>query len=598
MKNQATVRGIARVSLVFSFAMLLFVISLTAVKADTQVGGPIISDTTWTFANSPYIVVESIDVWEGVTLTIEPGVTVKFDSEKKLQVNGELIAQGAAGSLITFTSNQIDPAPDDWGNIEFTSTAITTTMDAEGNYVSGSILQYCVVEYGGYEESSAIVAHSHLIDHCTVRNNDSRGIHAPGTETAPSRITNNTVSNNDSYYIVGGGIYAQYCTISGNSVSNNNNSGGSGSGIYAQYCTISGNSVSNNSGGSGSGIYAESCTISGNSVSGNSSTSEYSGGGGIYAEDSTVSDNTVSGNSSTGFYGGGGIYAEDSTVSDNTVSGNSSTSEYSGGGGIYTNRSTVSGNTISGNSADKGGGIYAVRRSSTILTNTITTNNVSGVYAQGAGAYLSNSDFRYNTVVGNNGPEGSTVGGVEIVGISQVHYNNLYGNTPHDVTVEYSSDISGTHNYWGTVVNVDILDQVYDWYDDSNQGKFLYVPYLQEPSPDAPFPPPTGLTVDFQGNQAILSWNGLPSFTTGWGYKTYYDTDSALPPFAGTGLNEGNSPIDVGDQTTYTFTGLDPIQDYYFAVTAYDNMGRESWYTNVVWKQGGYWVYLPAVLKP
>jgi len=66
-------------------------------------------------------------------------VTVKFDSGKKLQVNGELIAQGTAGNLITFTSNQASPAPGDWGNIEFTGTAITTTMDAEGNYVSAAM---------------------------------------------------------------------------------------------------------------------------------------------------------------------------------------------------------------------------------------------------------------------------------------------------------------------------------------------------------------------------------------------------------------------------------------------------------------------------
>jgi len=38
-------------------------------------------------------------------------------------------------------------------------------------------------------------------------------------------------------------------------------------------------------------------------------------------------------------------------------------------------------------------------------------------------------------------------------------------------------------------------------------------------------------------------------------------------------------------------------KDYYLAVTAYDNEGHESWYSNVEWRQGGYWVYLPLVLK-
>jgi hypothetical protein len=195
MKRQATVRGMARVSLVFAFVILLFIVSLTNVRADTQVGGPIISDTTWTVANSPYIVVESVEVWEGVTLTIEPGVTIKFNSEKKLQVSGELIAQGTAGNLITFTSNQSISAPGDWGNIEFTNTAITTTVDFAGNYISGSILKYCVVEYAGFDSKSAIDAHSLLIDHCTVRNNDARGIYDLGTKTALSRITNNIITH-------------------------------------------------------------------------------------------------------------------------------------------------------------------------------------------------------------------------------------------------------------------------------------------------------------------------------------------------------------------------------------------------------------------
>jgi parallel beta-helix repeat protein len=527
--------------LTITLTISLLVTDVPVAKADTEVGGPIISDTTWTLTNSPYIVIANVEVWEGVTLTIEPGVTVKFDSEKNLQVNGELIAQGTAGNLITFTSNQPDPAPGDWGNIEFTSTAITTTMDAEGNYISGSVLQYCVVEYAGTDgyTGSAIDTHSLLIDHCTIRNNGARGISNTGTETSPSRITNNTVSDNQGKF--GGGIDAWHSTVSGNIVSGNS-VGECGGGIDAVYSTVSGNVVSSNS----ARVH----------------------GGGIDAWHSTVSGNTVSGNSAD--YDGGGIHARDITVS---------------------------GNTVSGNSADyDGGGIYA--RDSTVLSNTITANVVSGYSAQGAGAYVyGSSDFLYNTIVGNSGPSWSTVGGVEIEGTPQVHYNNFYGNEPYDIAVVSSDDISGTHNYWGTVSSVDILEQVYDWYDDSSRGKFLYVPYLQDPSPDAPFPPPIGLTADFQDSSVILSWDAHPSFTTGWGYKVYYDTDSSLPPYEGTGLNEGDSPIDVGDDTSYTLTGLDPSQDYYFAVTAYDNEGHESWYSNLVQKQGGYWVYLPVVLR-
>jgi parallel beta-helix repeat protein len=520
-------------------------------------------------ANSPYIVVESVDVWEDVTLTIEPGVMVRFDREKKLEVNGELIVQGTENNLVTFTSKQPDPAPGDWGSIEFASTAITTTVDAEGDYVSGSILRYCLVEYGGYDAYGAIDAHSLLIDSCEVRNSSSSGIYATGTEVAPSWVVDNTVIDN------------------------------SGSGIVVRRSTARGNTVTGNRGG---GIGVTGGVATDNTVVGNS---RQGFGGGIYADESVVSGNTVRSNSVTGFGNGGGISARyGSTVTGNMVDGNVASNS---GGGIYASKSTLVGNIVTSNSATKslgqcdGGGIYAV--STGVLSNTIAFNTIHDSRSNGAGVYVEGEHpFEYNTVVGNRGPTDATIGAIEIFDSPQMHYNNIYGNEPYDVIVRASgiygsSDVSATHNYWGTVSSVDILAQVYDWYDDDDRGKVLYIPYLQEPSPDAPFPPPKGLTLSGDGEAVTLSWDGLPSFTTGYGYKVYYDTDGPHPPFDDTGLNEGSSPIDVADQTEYVLTGLDPSKDYYFGVTAYDNQGRESWYSNVAWKKGGYWVYLPAVLR-
>lgn len=87
----------------------------------TNVSGSILTNTTWTLSNSPYLVIDSVEVFPGVTLTIEPGVVVKFDSSKYLRINrGNLIAIGTANDSITFTCNNsgvVQPGAG-WGWVE------------------------------------------------------------------------------------------------------------------------------------------------------------------------------------------------------------------------------------------------------------------------------------------------------------------------------------------------------------------------------------------------------------------------------------------------------------------------------------------------
>ncbi|MBJ6749840.1 Ig-like domain-containing protein [Geomonas anaerohicana] len=66
------------------------------------------------------------------------------------------------------------------------------------------------------------------------------------------------------------------------------------------------------------------------------------------------------------------------------------------------------------------------------------------------------------------------------------------------------------------------------------------------------------------------------------GYRVYYQANSPVQPFAGSGAVEGAAPIDVSTGTTASISGLDPRNSYYFAVTAYNASGAESVYSNVV----------------
>ena len=65
------------ISAIFFFSLLF----------GTNVSGVISSNTTWSLANSPYIVSGNILITEGVTLTIEAGVVINAESNTSIFVD-------------------------------------------------------------------------------------------------------------------------------------------------------------------------------------------------------------------------------------------------------------------------------------------------------------------------------------------------------------------------------------------------------------------------------------------------------------------------------------------------------------------------------
>ncbi|MCA9968824.1 MAG: right-handed parallel beta-helix repeat-containing protein, partial [Anaerolineales bacterium] len=95
-------------------------------------------NTTWTLAGSPYQLAANIAVAPGVTLRLDPGVTVEADGVG-LDVAGTLLAQGTMTQPVTFTG--ASPTPGIWDGIRIHGTAQTPN--------TGSMLAHTVVEYGG-----------------------------------------------------------------------------------------------------------------------------------------------------------------------------------------------------------------------------------------------------------------------------------------------------------------------------------------------------------------------------------------------------------------------------------------------------------------
>ena len=203
-------------------------------------GGNVTASGVWAKQPLPYVVSGDVTVrgtsMTTAVLTIAPGVAVRFMPGTGLTVGttsykGALSAVGIETAPIVFTSNADTPAPGDWKALCFYDAA-----DDES-----SVLENCVVEYGGATYNSAVYCYraAPTIRHSTVRFSAGHGI----------------------------SLYTSTAVLDGNAISGNALDGiNSDSGSHAQIT----NNVLVDNGGSGLNLYPDSVRhTSGNSGSGN-----------------------------------------------------------------------------------------------------------------------------------------------------------------------------------------------------------------------------------------------------------------------------------------------------------------------------------------
>lgn len=505
-------------------------------SAQEYVGGLLLENTVFSPALNPYIVVEPIIVPEGVTLTIEPGTNLNFMLSSSIKTEGgTLIARGLPALPIAMMAH----TEIKWDGISFS--ASKTIFDEDGNYLSGSILEYISIDMAkkGLELSDTAFIYAR---HLNIINCDY------GVDLESGSTLHLYNSNIDQC------LYGMYIKNSGSNIIDN--------------CSVTNCDF---------GIFLPSNNTSRYNLFTNNNLS-YHRNVALFMSigQSNIQYNLIQGN--TVAYNNIGLHIGNSGVNDQGFNVISSNIVQHNDIGIKLSQDT---DTLKANLVELNvTGVLLTRASKNYLINNIIQNNsdwgltltdgssenyfsTNGFYSNNRGVKLTHKDFKYST--GNAFTLNLLYDNLNETFLFEagpqqpLSLNSIISN--HDSLVfvnHFESDIFAWDNWWGTTDTTQIDSLIYDHHDQVIYGEVFYKPMLDSPDPQSPISSPKIVVKRLAGTHILVDWinNTEPDLA---GYKVYYG-ESVAGGF--------NGHIDVGADTTYIFDNLslsDPI-----AVTAYD----------------------------
>jgi len=222
---------------------------------ETLPGGTVIgSSTTWT-ADKTYRLAGNVVVGENVTLTIEPGTLIEAGTDMWLRIDGTLVASGTVELPITFKAT--DAVATTWAGLRFSSKSEPSVLDSDGQYVSGSFIQYARF----YDATQAVGINGGslaIIDSVFEGNSIGIQVENQGSATIIGCDIGASTSITDPMMYRGGyGVHAQDSRVS---ISNSRLTANSSAiQVQSTQLELTGNTITNN----GTGVYAGSWSSTG-----------------------------------------------------------------------------------------------------------------------------------------------------------------------------------------------------------------------------------------------------------------------------------------------------------------------------------------------
>ncbi len=292
MKKQLAISIILFIIFVSSCSMVL---KTPAVVHATYVEGTITKDTIWTLIDSPFILSNDTTIDSTATLTIEPGVQVRFGANFSIIVNGAIVANGTEERKILFTTN--DPLQQyPWQTIQVNGSQPSLFINCivegalNGTTLEGGIadIEKCTFR-SNVENGIAVHNGILLLQDSDVSNNTGNGITVGGGDQV--NIQKNKISTNKDGIVLSGQPPGTISIVQ-NEISNNTEAGLSVEALTFANTIITENTVTSN--GYGFTVTTDASTyFTRNYVSNNTVGLYYSGNGYHLAEFNDIFENSV-----------------------------------------------------------------------------------------------------------------------------------------------------------------------------------------------------------------------------------------------------------------------------------------------------------------